>query len=593
MHRYLPMRSERCLPLIHFKSWLVLALWVVALAVSFSCIAFGAAPVARDDSATIDEDISFLIDVLANDSDADGDPLTIASVTAPEHGTTSIEWSKIRYAPDPNTYGTDSFSYTVTDGTDTDTAEVTITVIWINDAPVAVDDLQSTRPEIPVSFSLTATDVDVDPFTPERHPLEFKILVGPAHGEISGDLTEVTYEFPHTGYVNVTYTPATGFTGKDSITFSVTDPTGASDTAVVEIVVARREMGALAGTWDTSITFEGEPFEISALSSTLTAIYRLGKFVARGEATWSDGSFSSLTFNSELPLGELVTVKTTLAFDPDDSPFFDYWQTVTNFSFSDIRFTHTFYLPENSDSSYHRLVARTRIGDVSLTSTTRFTGWGLAFDKQEFRARLKWCDLSLDAKLSIECEEGFDEFSLTVRDIPILCTEECDSFAITLRLETTFTTTSKTIEPTITCRSDWIECLKVLCELVIPEDNDMSIEGISLYGLKLRSHLFESIEINMGISFAESKNSSATGYSDYFAKWMLSGPTTPCCGSPGKWQIATYLQSGESESTRFGWGMSTFELETALIEQVRLSTKLTFRAEDPHWKWTGSLKVVW
>lgn len=70
-----------------------------------------------------------VVDVLANDSD-DGSPaaLSISAVTAPAHGTASIEDDAIRYTPDAGFFGIDSFSYTASDGQDTDEAEVTVTV---------------------------------------------------------------------------------------------------------------------------------------------------------------------------------------------------------------------------------------------------------------------------------------------------------------------------------------------------------------------------------------------------------------------------------------------------------------------------------
>jgi len=573
------------------RSWLTGATFAVALVISSSFLAFGVAPVAVDDSVTMDEDTSVLVDVLANDSDPDGDPLTIDSVTEPEHGTVTIEGDKVRYTPDKDYYGTDSFSYTATDGVDTGTATVTVTVILINDAPAAVDDVVTTLQETPVSFTMSATDVDVDPAAPLKHPLVFEIISGPAHGEISGDLAEVSYELPHTGYVDMIYSPEAGFTGNDAITFSVSDPFGLYDTAVIEIMVGRREMGALVGIWDSSITMEGEPFEITALSSSLMGIYRLGGFEVRVNGTWSDNSFSSLFLNGKMPLGELATVRSTLGFDPDESPYFSYWQTITSFSLYDIRFTHTFYLPEDSDSCYNQFVARTKIEDVSITSTTRFTGCGFMFDEQVFTGSRRWteCDLSLDARLSIECE-GFDEFSLALYDIPILTTE-WDGFGITLRLETTFTTTTKTIESTFTCRSDWIDCFKILCEVVSAEGNDLSIEDISLYGLQFKTTFPDGITLRMDTSLVEGKNSSVTGYSAYFEKWMLSGPVIACCGSPGRWQVATYFQS--SEINLFGWGMSTFKLEAPLAEQFVISTEFTFRGEAPRWGCTCSCKLRW
>jgi hypothetical protein len=69
------------------------------------------------------------VDVLNNDSDADGDILTVATVTQPSHGTTTLVNGVVRYTPEMAFSGTDSFIYTVSDGQGgTDTATVTVTV---------------------------------------------------------------------------------------------------------------------------------------------------------------------------------------------------------------------------------------------------------------------------------------------------------------------------------------------------------------------------------------------------------------------------------------------------------------------------------
>lgn len=76
------------------------------------------APVALDDSVLINKGDTVVIDVLANDSDADGDVLVITSVTSPGKG--SIAWQPgqgtITYLHDPSRKGGDSFAYTVSDG---------------------------------------------------------------------------------------------------------------------------------------------------------------------------------------------------------------------------------------------------------------------------------------------------------------------------------------------------------------------------------------------------------------------------------------------------------------------------------------------
>src|SRR5439155_319271 len=76
------------------------------------------APVARDDSATTDEDTAVVINVLANDSDVDGDSLTAAVVSGPSHGTlTPSANGTCTYTPAANFNGSDSFTYKANDGT--------------------------------------------------------------------------------------------------------------------------------------------------------------------------------------------------------------------------------------------------------------------------------------------------------------------------------------------------------------------------------------------------------------------------------------------------------------------------------------------
>jgi hypothetical protein len=92
--------------------------------------------VANADSASTNEDNPVTIDVLANDTDPDGDTLTVGSVTPPTNGSTGINGGGAEYTPAQGFNGTDSFNYTVSDGNGgTATATVTINVTSVNDAP--------------------------------------------------------------------------------------------------------------------------------------------------------------------------------------------------------------------------------------------------------------------------------------------------------------------------------------------------------------------------------------------------------------------------------------------------------------------------
>ncbi|NDW44310.1 Ig-like domain-containing protein [Ruegeria sp. PrR005] len=98
-------------------------------------------PVANDDVATTDEDTPVDINVLANDTDVDANDILMASAFSALHGTVDLNNDgSLRYTPDANYFGSDTLSYTVSDGNGgTDTAEVAITVNPVNDPPISLD----------------------------------------------------------------------------------------------------------------------------------------------------------------------------------------------------------------------------------------------------------------------------------------------------------------------------------------------------------------------------------------------------------------------------------------------------------------------
>ena len=122
---------------------------------------------AEDDAATVAEDNPVTIPVLDNDSDVDGDPLTIDEVTQPANGTVVINPDgTVTYTPDPDFNGIDTFTYTVCDPSGAcDTATVTVNVTPVNDAPVALPDTNTVTEDQspnPVTGDVLLNDSDVD-----------------------------------------------------------------------------------------------------------------------------------------------------------------------------------------------------------------------------------------------------------------------------------------------------------------------------------------------------------------------------------------------------------------------------------------------
>ncbi|MGI3171604.1 Ig-like domain-containing protein, partial [Pseudooceanicola sp. C21-150M6] len=207
-------------------------------------------PDAVDDTASVDEDGTVTIDVLANDTDPDGDPLTISSVEQPDNGTVEIVGGQLVYTPDPDFNGTETITYTVTDPSGaTDTATVTITVNPVNDAPEAMDDVASTDEDAPVTIDVLANDTDVD-----GDPLTIQSVEQPANGTVEivdGKLV---------------YTPDENFNGEDTITYTVTDPNGNTSTATV-VVTVDPVNDAPEAVDDTAETDEDTPVTIDVLAN--------------------------------------------------------------------------------------------------------------------------------------------------------------------------------------------------------------------------------------------------------------------------------------------------------------------------------------
>ena len=180
------------------------------------------APAAADDTATTAEDVAATIAVLGNDSDADGDALTLASVSGPAHGTAIANADgTISYTPAANYSGADSFSYTINDGQGgSATAAVSVTVTDVNDAPVAAADAAATSEDTPVAIAVLANDSDGDSAT-----LTPIVVSGPANGSATVQADG-----------SVTYAPAANFNGTDSFTYKASD--GAAESGVVTVTIA-------------------------------------------------------------------------------------------------------------------------------------------------------------------------------------------------------------------------------------------------------------------------------------------------------------------------------------------------------------------
>lgn len=187
-------------------------------------------PIAADDTATTLTNTPVNINILTNDRDPDGNPINLFPLpfnTTSAFGgsvSSSTGFSTLVYTPPAGFSGTDTFTYTITDGTSSDTATVTIDVRQPpppNNLPIAAND----------TFTITqGTTVPIDVLANDRDP--------------DGDsLTLVSFTNPNSGGTltrngnTLTYTPPANFIGNDGFQYIVQDSQGGRSTGGVFIAV--------------------------------------------------------------------------------------------------------------------------------------------------------------------------------------------------------------------------------------------------------------------------------------------------------------------------------------------------------------------
>lgn len=189
-------------------------------------------PIAVDDPAETITTTPVTIDVLANDTDADGDPLTVSIQTQPTNGTAEVNADEtVTYTAAGGFTGEDTFTYTANDGTgDSNAATVTITVNEepANQAPVAVDDYAT----VVRNSSFNLINVVTNDYDPDGtiDTTTVAIVQAPAHGTINSVAASGV----------VTYTPDAKFKGTDSFTYTVEDNDGAPSNearVLIEVVI--------------------------------------------------------------------------------------------------------------------------------------------------------------------------------------------------------------------------------------------------------------------------------------------------------------------------------------------------------------------
>jgi len=189
--------------------------------VSITVTAVNDAPVAVAAAVTTEEDMDY--GGLVSAFDIDNDPLTYSLLTEPSHGMVAITDSSAgtyTYTPKVNFNGSDSFTFTSSDGMLLDTAKVSLTVNAVNDSPLAFAGRFITNEDTEYSGSVSGFDVENDMLT-------YNILTNPSNGTVS---------ITNSSLGTFTYNPTINYNGDDSFTFTASDY-NYSDTATVSITI--------------------------------------------------------------------------------------------------------------------------------------------------------------------------------------------------------------------------------------------------------------------------------------------------------------------------------------------------------------------
>jgi len=210
------------------------------------------APIVADDVGSTAEDTPTEIAVLDNDTDVDGDTLTITSIsrTGGFIGDAAvIVGNHIRYTPAPDAHGVVLLEYTVDDGSGTEVAgTITIEVLSVNDAPIARDDGATTDYETPITLAPLDNDTDVD-----GDPLTVFVVSDLVGGSAGHDGTFITF------------TPSPGHEGPASLRYTIVDSFAASEAAIT-VFVGSNPMAAFD---DTAVVLEDESVLIDVTANDL------------------------------------------------------------------------------------------------------------------------------------------------------------------------------------------------------------------------------------------------------------------------------------------------------------------------------------
>ena len=220
-------------------------------------------PSAVNDSVTVAENGAVTFDPRSNDSDPNSFGLTITRVGTPGNGRTTTTGTAVTYTPALNYFGSDSFTYGISNGHGGSASATVSVTVTPSAAPVANNDTINVTEYGTVSF-----DPRVNDTSSSGYPLSITNTSTPSHGAVL-----------NFGGNSLSYSPSPGYTGPDSFTYTITDGHGGFASATVNANVYLPPVAnadSISAAENTAITFDprvndtdpyGFALTVSAVSS--------------------------------------------------------------------------------------------------------------------------------------------------------------------------------------------------------------------------------------------------------------------------------------------------------------------------------------